>query len=76
MKRQRCVMVWVDTEQRCGNSAIDGDEVCEKCRARVERLLKNARIKKQLRVVLKKSATAPNAKNGHAPASRKPEESL
>jgi hypothetical protein len=42
----------------------------------VERLLKNARIKKQLRVVLKKSATAPNAKNGHAPASRKPEESL
>jgi hypothetical protein len=76
MKKTRCVMVWMDTEQRCDRNAIPGDEVCEPCRAKIEQLLASGQLNKNFRDVLTKSVRAPNTKNGHAPASRKPEESL
>jgi hypothetical protein len=60
------------TYERCIRTAIEGDEVCEPCRAAIEKLLHDRRITAKFRDVLKTSVKSPAAKNGDVPHRRRP----
>jgi hypothetical protein len=69
--RNRCAMAYRiieedghETYERCIREAIEGDEVCEPCRAAIENLLHNASVSEKFRKILADSTNTPNAKNG------------
>jgi hypothetical protein len=81
-RAKRCVMAWAAKDadgnekfEQCIRTPIPGDEVCEPCRASIEKLLHNAQIAQQFRKVLNDSVNTPHAKNGHRTPSGHHEES-